>query len=639
MCPVRSRVLTGMSVVAFVGLVGFLCAHKVDDVDIWGHLKAGELMVQAGWIKTDPFAYTREGQPYQATHEWLSQIIFYLVHAAGGATGLILLRTSLVALAFLLIALINRPALWIALPVALFGAARVLPSLLDRPQLFTYAFLAAFLLLATRILDAEGRPTRRDAIILVGLEVLWVNLHSGAALLGVAVWGALLLQLAWDVRLASPQSRGWRVESRVPILIVCGLILAQFVFPTGWSLGYLYATLTDQTSSFVVEWQPRAWGPYLWDLAPWWTAALLAIALVRRKPVFSLAVLLGFGALSRTAYRHEAPFVIVATSVVMYQWRWSVGWSRASDWLLGHFWRAGAILALVSVLAGAFVYSAWVRFGRYFQTYGYGSLEMAAGAAAFLDREGISGPMFNSYDLGPDLLYHGRKVFVDTRNVEYGYAFLKRTLDAANDKDVWNGLDREYHFTHAVLWYAPFVSSPPLPYIRHLEHDPAWALVYLDDRTAVYLRRTADNAGVISRHEYKMVAPLDLYTGDVIARTPRARYGELEQELIRLAAADPDSIQARLVLAQLYILVYRHDDALALVRGTMATAPRAYRPYALLAALYVRQEKWADAGREFETAIDLAGGTAERFDYNYVADVFEKAGDPVKAAAYRRRAR
>src|SRR6185295_4992227 len=126
-----------------------------------------------------------------------------------------------------------------------------------------------------------------------------------------------------------------------------------------------------------------------------------------------------------------------ATSVLMYQWRWSGASARASAWLLGRFWRAGVVLALVYLLAGTSVYRAWVRFGHFFQTYGYGSLEMAAGAAAFLDREGISGAMFNTYDLGADLLYHDRKVFVDTRNVDYGFQFLKRTLDAANDRDVW----------------------------------------------------------------------------------------------------------------------------------------------------------------------------------------------------------
>jgi hypothetical protein len=634
-----SRVLTGASVIAFACVAAFLCAFKIDDVDVWWHLKAGELMVRTGaWITTDPFAYTREGQPYSATYEWLAQIILYLVHAAGGATALIALRTALVALTFFLLALINRPALWIALPVALLGAVRVLPSLTERPHLFTYALLATFLLVATRILDAPHRPARRDAILLIVLEVLWVNLHGGAALLGVVVWGALLVQLVWDARVSTEPSRGPRAETRAPFLILGGLILAQFVFPTGWSLAYLYGTLTDQTRSFLVEWQPRAWGPYLLDLAPWWVAALLAIGLVRRKPLFSLILLLSFGGLSRTAYRHEALFVMVATGIVMYQWRWSGAFLRADAWLLQRVWRAGAVMAVIYVLTGAAAYRAWVRFGHYFQTYGYGSLEMAAGAAAFLDREGVSGPMFNTYDLGANLLYRGRKVFIDTRNVDYGYAFLQRTLDAANDKNVWDGLDREYHFTHAVLWYAPFVYRPPLPYIRHVEPDPAWALVYLDDRTAVSLKRTAENAAAIARHQYRLVTPLDLYTGDVIARTPRAGFADLERELVRLADTDPDSIHARLLLAQIYIEVYRHDAALALLRGTMATEPRAYRPHALLAALYARQEKWADAGREFETAIELAGPTAVRFDYNYLADIFDKAGDPAKAAAYRRRA-
>jgi hypothetical protein len=651
-----------VSVVAFAGLVALLCAFKVDDVDVWWHLKAGELMVRTGaWIETDPFAYTREGQPYSATYSWLAQIILYLVHAAGGATALIVLRTALVALTFFLLSLINRPALWIALPVALLGAARVLPSLTERPHLFTYALVAAFLLLATRILDAGGRPARRDVIVLLVLELLWVNLHGGAALLGVAVWGALLLQMVLDPEgfapadpptraparrfAASLRARAARVRSlafseiRVPILILAGLILAQFVFPTGWSLGYLYGTATDQTRSFIEEWQPRAWGPYLRDLAPWWIAALLAIALVRRKPVFSLVTLLGFGALSRTAYRHEALFVLAATGVLMYQWRWS-GWAaqRAGAWLLDRSWRAVAALSLVYLLAGVSAYRAWLQFGHPFQTYGYGSLEMAAGAAAFLDRERISGPMFNTYDLGANLLYRGRKVFVDTRNVDYGYPFLERLFDAAHDKDVWNGLDREYRFTHAVIWYASFVYTSPLPYVRHLEHDPAWALVYLDDLTAVYLKRTAGNAAAIARHEYRLVTPMELYSGEIIARTPRARFAELEQELIRLAAAAPDGIQARLLLAQIYIEVYRHEEALTLLRRAMATAPHSYRPHALLAGLYARQERWADAGREFETAIDLAGITAVKFDYDYIAEIFEKAGDPAKAAAYRRRA-
>ena len=36
---VRSRALTTLSIVAFIGLVTFLCAFKVDDLDVWYHMK------------------------------------------------------------------------------------------------------------------------------------------------------------------------------------------------------------------------------------------------------------------------------------------------------------------------------------------------------------------------------------------------------------------------------------------------------------------------------------------------------------------------------------------------------------------------------------------------------------------------
>jgi hypothetical protein len=351
---------------------------------------------------------------------------------------------------------------------------------------------------------------------------------------------------------------------------------------------------------------------------------------VRRKPAL-LVILLGFGALSRTAVRHEALFVIAATGPDVSVALGSAS-ARADAWLLGRFWRAGAVLSLVYLLAGASVYRAWVSFGHYFQTYGYGSLEMAAGAAAFLDREGISGPMFNTYDLGSNLEYHGRKVFVDTRNSDYGYAFLRRTLDAANDKDTWNGLDREYHFTHAVLWYAPWSRA------RRFLHPPPRTRPGLGTRLpgrsdGRHLKRTVENAGAIARHECRMVTPLDLYSGDVIARTPRAGFAELQQELIRLAAADPDSIQARLLLARSHPGLSARGGADAAAghdgdRAARLSSARAPRGVVRAAGEVGRR------GREFETAIDLAGVTAARFDYNYVAEVFEKAGDPVKAAAY-----
>jgi hypothetical protein len=280
----------------------------------------------------------------------------------------------------------------------------------------------------------------------------------------------------------------------------------------------------------------------------------------------------------------------------------------------------------------------WLAFGQRYLVHGYGEREMAAGAAAFLDRERVQGPMFDMYDIGGDLLYRNRKVFVDGRNVDYGFDFLKRVFDAATDRLTWTGLDNQYGFTHAVLWYAPFVDRTPLPYVAHLEQNPAWALVYLDDWTAVYLKNTAENRPIVDRHRYVHVRPADLYTYDVLQRTRRAELASLVDELNRLVAEAPASIQARLLLSQIYIQVYRDADAVQLLQDAMKTEPHAHRPHLVLSALYARQEHWADAAREFERAVDLAGPSGASFDYAYLADLFMKAGDPAKAGAYRQRA-
>jgi hypothetical protein len=647
----RRHLLNVLSLAAFVGVIALLCAFKVYDLDVWWHLKAGELMVRTrAWIHTDPFAYTRAGQPYLATYEWLGQIILYLIHAAGGATALILLRTLLVALTFFLLARINLPSLWLALPVGLLAAESARTGFTDRPLMFTYVLFAAFILIATRMLDADDResrdPTapgssadlRRWIGALLVLEVLWVNLHGAAALLGVLVFGALVLQRLWDALTAGR----WRTPAEARDLRwlgagLAGLLLAQFVSPNGVSsLTYLYFLFTDRTQSLITEWQPREWGPYLHDFAGWWITALFAIAATRRRPIFSTAVVLGFGVLSRLAFRHEPLFVMAALGVIIYQWRWNRPASHVADWLRFRAWRAAATLVVVYTLLGFAAYRAWLAFGQQELIYGYGAREMAAGAAAFLEREDVQGPMFNMYDIGADLLYHDRKVFVDGRNVDYGFPFLKRVFDAAGDRKVWDALDEEYRFTHAVLWYRPFVNQSSLPFIVHLEHDPRWALVYLDDRAAVYLKAVPENLSIIERCRYRLVTPRDLYTSDVLQRTPRAQLSDVVGELNRLAASDPESIQARLVLAQIYIGVYRFDDAQALLRSTMATEPHAYRPHEVLAALYARQEKWAEAGRELETAVALYGVTPPTLDYRTLADVFEKAGDTGKADRYRK---
>jgi len=63
--------------------------------------------------------------------------------------------------------------------------------------------------------------------------------------------------------------------------------------------------------------------------------------------------------------------------------------------------------------------------------FGYGIDDRGPRRLRFLDRLAARGPLFNNYDIGGYLLYRGyprRAMFVDGRNVDYGFDFLEKTL-------------------------------------------------------------------------------------------------------------------------------------------------------------------------------------------------------------------
>lgn len=76
--------LTGLAVL-FLGYV-----DGMNTSDTWWHVKVGEYIIQNRHVPDrDIFSWLRHEMdlPWTA-HEWLSDVIFYLVHAAAGTVGL-----------------------------------------------------------------------------------------------------------------------------------------------------------------------------------------------------------------------------------------------------------------------------------------------------------------------------------------------------------------------------------------------------------------------------------------------------------------------------------------------------------------------------------------------------------------------
>ncbi len=428
----------------------WICTFKIMDRDFWWHITAGEIFLNTrGMITLDPFAYTRAGLPYLATHEWLAQIILFLVYKVGGFTGIILFRGVIACASLGFLLLIAQKKRWEYLLIGVWAIVITKGSFLERPQLFTFLCFAAFLFLAFRFLDAASSRTRTwICAAFIGLELLWVNMHGGAALIGCALVGFLLLQTA--IRAFSQYKRSENIRTAALLLgtLVC-MVITLVLPPNGFStFTYVLQLMNDKTIAFIAEWQPREWALYIQDLWPFFLLSVIALATGRKHWLFNGLLLLMTIALSRQAFRHEILFVFAALATCFYQFERSEWANRLRVRMSERPLALGITTILVLCVLSNVAYARSFGFERQDNLFGFGQFDLARGAVDFLERENITGNMFNTYGIGGYLIHRGypdRKVFIDGRNVDYGFDFMAHAYAAGINKDQWDNLVREYN--------------------------------------------------------------------------------------------------------------------------------------------------------------------------------------------------
>jgi len=451
-------------------LLLYLCFYKVGNTDFWWHIKAGQLLRESGWIVTDPFAYTRIGEAYIANHEWLAQVVLSFVYDRTGSTGIILLRTMIIALTFGIMLMLDKQKAWINTGLVLLAAILARPALTDRPQLFTFLMFSLVVYLCLAYVEGKKSDQKKYTIALPILFVLWSNLHGAAGITGLAVLGALGIQ----------RMLGGADRKEIRALLLTGVLscFALIATPTGLdNLGYAMTLMGDRTTKLIAEWQSVSLGVYLKHVGIFWIIALLALWKGKRSLVFSVLVLFGIGYLSKSAVRHEVLFLIAALGITIHQ-------LKGTHIFVLQRVTTVALLLLLSVAT----YVQATRVNMRDDLFGIGAFTPLAGASEFIHAEGITGNMFNNYNAGGELLFRGHKVFLDGRNLDYGYDYIVEAIEAGESRAAWDALSSEYNFTHAVVYY----SLDPNAYIDILQQHPDWGLQYLDDWAAVYVKGEED---------------------------------------------------------------------------------------------------------------------------------------------------
>ena len=283
-----------ISIFIFATLV-LLISKTLADADLWGHLRFGLDMIEDREItRVDPYSYL-SGDQHWINHEWLSELFFAFSWLAGGATGLIILKTGIGILTFLVIYLyllkLNLSPIRAGSLIILVSLA-VLPAITSvRPHLFTVFFSAlVFVIIANAEFGSYHWLWACSPIF-----ALWVNFHGGF----LAGLGFLSIWIVFHT-IFNPDK--W--SKIIPPVLIS--FLAVLLNPYGMELiKFLLRTATIPRPE-IVEWQPlnpiSYWGAIYFILL---FITLVGLKYSRKVKRLPLLVLIGVAAiLPFIAVRH-----------------------------------------------------------------------------------------------------------------------------------------------------------------------------------------------------------------------------------------------------------------------------------------------------------------------------------------------
>jgi len=472
----------------YVFVFAFLFASRpLSDGDFWWHLKTGEYIVRNFSIpRIDFYSFTVHGKPWVA-HEWLSEVIFYLVYSRAGFNTLIFIFTVLTVLAFWIVFRRTNAHPFVKGFAVLLSVWSILPTMGVRPRTFTLLFAALYLAVLHRFV--RERATR--AIWwLVPLMIVWVNLHAGyllgLVLIGVAITGVMLDAWFAGEKLASQ----WpRLKTLVLVFVACLVAVNLnpqgpriFVFPFEF---FLSPVQQDQ----IVDWLSPDF--HQKELFPLLALIMLTIAALALWPqrVRPSELLLYLATLYMTlkSNRHMAILALVAGPMLAdYLQHWldttrftrMFGESRSAT--TGTRKIIFNLILLVPLIAcliklKSVIYSPPTQ----------KQVGVPLNAVSYLKQNGITGNTFTDPNIwGGYLIWEtpSNPVYIDGRIDMYGDEFMREYLGIIHGVTRWQEPFDKYSVQVAIV-------SPTSQLRLQLEQSPQWQQLYRDEMAVVFTRQ------------------------------------------------------------------------------------------------------------------------------------------------------
>ncbi|HTO90268.1 MAG TPA: tetratricopeptide repeat protein [Candidatus Sulfotelmatobacter sp.] len=653
MPPAGGWPLAAVALVAF-GCVAYSVTFRMSTPDVWQHLLVGKALWQLGRIPQEHlWTWPMFGQP-DVLPSWLFTVLLWPFWKVGGEPGLQVWRWLTTLGAFGIAWAVARRLGARGLTPLLVIAACALPYR-PRSQVRPETLVAVLLALQLWVLERRRARAAGGAIGLVALAWVWANAHI-SYWLGLAL---IAIHLPAELRRRWPEPAldradgtglGARIRAAIarfddlPLLWTLALCAAvSFLNPFGWRALWqpfeyfltwrhepVYLTIPE-LSPLWLTWRShlRSGLPILVALWP-----LLAFSRLRLRRLDGVEVATATLFVALTLFNQRfAGFLVVAAapylardlSELLGSLRWPASWTRPVT-------RAAMVGAAI-VLAGI---PEWGR-PEFPAGIGFVATYYPGPACDFIEHFGLQGRFFNPYYFGGYLLWRfwpqrERLPFMDIhqsgsrRDRElYAYCFAS--------PEAWNELMQERDFQLALLdGHQDWVENDHL--MDRLDQDSTWALVFRDDASALYLRRsgaTAEAARGMAFHVMPGGREALMNLRESLASNAGLR-AQMRADLERCVRASPLSAQAQSTLANLDFLDGDRMGARRHLLGALQVDPRFYSAHRRLGYLALAEGDWGAAIAEFQKERAIGGPPVD--EYQRLGEAWEKIGNRARAAQY-----
>lgn len=474
--------------------------------DLGRHLKMGQIVLSCMCVpQTNLFSYTDPNFPI-VNHEWLVQVVFYVMSVWFGLHGLLILKMIIIIISFFLIYLvaIKQGSLFWTIIFSLLGLTIFSTRFFVLPELFSYLFIALFVFIIEKYKESKKYYL---LWILPLIELVWVNSHI-YFILGLGIYFFFIL------------SELIKTKSINKSLIIIGitLILSTFINPS-FIKGAILPFTFHSNYNFSVE---ENKSPFK-ILESSSTNTNLASTLILQIAVFDILFILflacfflkknwkdpyflGIGSmgflLGTLFFRCISLFGILGSFALIKTFT-EIEEKLKKEMSNLSIHALKGIIALI--VASIIIFHVKGLFDN--KILGFNFVPSAEKAVVFIKKVNLQGKIFNNYIIGNYLiygLYPSEKVYIDARPEAYSGSIFDDYYRMMSDEKFFNQQVEKYDINAVVFNVS--VDDPAVirPFLLRLLQDSNWIPVYVDGTVTIIVRNNNANKKVIDTYKIEI---------------------------------------------------------------------------------------------------------------------------------------